>query len=177
MIMWNILIIATVTDSRRKTWHPTRLDFIVKRMPRSNRITLKSKVSWTTVTRNMHLSAGTREPLLHVFLSSVHTTHREQMPLTRKEEKKKKPNSPLTCDPGLRGAALHAYRGGSNRVYDCIISPLPHHLSTHQWTLEATTLEQTDQASLIHSPPRCLCQVIAGGKRKTDQYISHGSDR
>lgn len=43
---------------------------------------------------------------------------------------------------------------------------LPHHLSTHQWTLEATTLEQTDQASLIHSPPRCLCQVIAGGKGK-----------
>lgn len=92
-------------------------------------------------------------------------------------EKKKKANSLLTCDPRLKGAAMHAYRGGSNRVYDCIISPLPHHLSTHQWTLEATTPKQTDQASLIHSPPRCLCQVIAGGKRKTDQYISHGSDR
>lgn len=104
MIMWNILIIATVTDSRRKTWDPTRLDFIVKRMPRSNRITLKSKVSWTTVTRNMHLSAGTREPLLHVFLSSVHTTHREQMPLTRKEGEKKKKKSKFPTDlwPGAQ---------------------------------------------------------------------------
>lgn len=34
---------------------------------------LKSRVSWTTLIRNMHLSAGTRGPLLHVFLSSVHT--------------------------------------------------------------------------------------------------------
>lgn len=92
-----------------------------------------------------------------------------------KKKKKQIPYWPVTR--GSKEAALHAYRGGSNRVYDCIISPLPHHLSTHQWTLEATTVKQTDQASLIHSPPRCLCQVIAGGKRKTDQYISHGPDR
>lgn len=129
---------------------------------------LKSKA------RNMHLSAGTREPLLHVFLSSVHTARTNA---TDKKDAGGEANSPLTCDPRLKEVAMHAYRGGSNRVYDCIISPLPHHLSTHQWTLEATTVKQTDQASLIHSPPRCLCQMIAGGKRKTDQYISHGSDR
>lgn len=81
---------------------------------------LKPKVSWTAVTRNMHLSAGTREPLLHVFLSSLHTTQREQTPLTRKEPKKSKiPHWPVTL--GTKGAALHAYRRGSNRVYDCII--------------------------------------------------------
>lgn len=140
---------------------------------------LKSRVSWTTLIRNMHLSAGTRGPLLHVFLSSVDTARSNATNKQGAEggEREKKANSLLTCDPRLKGAAMHAYRGGSNRVYDCIISPLPHHLSTHQWTLEATTPKQTDQASLIHSPPRCLCQVIAGGKRKTDQYISHGSDR
>lgn len=53
----------------------------------------------------------------------------------------------------------------------------PHHLSTQRWTLGTPILAQTDQASLIHLPPRCLCQVIAGGKRKTDQYISHETDR
>lgn len=107
---------------------------------------------------------------------TLHTKNkRNWQESSQKKKKRQIPHWPVTH--GNRGAALHAYRGGSNRVYDCIISPLPHHLSTHQWTLEATTLEQTDQASLIHSPPRCLCQVIAGGKRKTDQYISHGPDR
>lgn len=78
---------------------------------------------------------------------------------------------------GSEGTALHAYRRGSNRVYGCIIAALPHPLSARHWTPEPSRLDQTHQASLIHSPPRCLCQVIAGGKRKTDQYISHGPDR
>lgn len=56
----------------------------------------------------------------------------------KRRGKKKKAHSPVTCDPrAQRGGAPHAYRGGSNRVYDCIICSLPHHLSTHQWTLEA----------------------------------------
>lgn len=83
----------------------------------------------------------------------------------------------LTLDLWDKGAALCAYRGGSNTLYDSIMCVVTHHLSSPLWTLGAPIQLQTDQASLIHSPPRCLCQVIAGGKRKTDQYISHGTDR
>lgn len=131
------------------------------------------------VTRNMQLSAGTREPLLHAFLSPPRSTQQEQTPLTRKETHKKKANSSLTCDPrGIEGGLPCMHTDEVQTEFMTALSfPFPHHLSTHQWTLEATTLEQTDQTSLIHLPPRCLCQVIAGGKRKTDQYISHGSDR
>lgn len=174
---WSLLVRHRHTDSRRKP-RPHKVGFhYEKGCPDQTGSLLKPKVSWTPVTRNMHLSAGTTEPLLHAFLPPLHTTPQEQTPLTRKEAKKSKFPTDLWPGGDQRRAALHAYRGGSNRVYDCIISPLPHHLSTHRWTLQTTTPEQTDQASLIHLPPRCLCQVIAGGKRKTDQYISHGSDR
>lgn len=97
-------MIVTTVIVAGKTWNHTRLDFIITRELRS---LLKSKVSWTAVTRNMRLSAGTREAPLHVFLSSVHPTQQEQMPLTRKQpgEKKKKkkqiPYWPVT--PGLKG--------------------------------------------------------------------------
>lgn len=148
----------------------------MSRVPTSNQITfeIQSELNYCDsqhafVSRNQRASFACVSRFVTHYIA-------EQTPLIRKEPKKKA-NSPLTCDPGDKEAAPHAYRGGSNRVYDCIISPLPHHPSTHQWTLGATTVEQTDQASLIHSPPRCLCQVIAGGKRKTDQYISHGPDR
>lgn len=165
----------------QETLRHTRLDSIVRNCPDQTGSLLKPKVNLTSVTRNMHLSAGTREPLLHMFLSSLHTEsralHTRINATDKRAKKKKEANPPLTCDPGHKGVVLHAYRGASRKVYDCIISPAPHHLSTHQWTLEATTLEQADQASLIHLPPRCLCQVIAGRKRKTDQYISHGPDR
>lgn len=93
---------------------------------------LKPKVSWSAATRNMRLSAGTREPLLHAFRPPVHSTRREQTRLTRKAEKCKFPADLWPSggegggggDPGW-GAALHAYRRGSNRVYDCIISSSP----------------------------------------------------
>lgn len=149
-----------------------------ERVPRSNRITFETQSELNSGdSQHAFVSRNQRASFACVSIVTTHYTARTNA-TDKKGGKKKKANSPLTCDPGgTKGAALHAYRGGSNRVYDCIISPLPHHLSTHQWTLEATTLEQTDQASLIHSPPRCLCQVIAGGKRKTDQYISHGPDR
>lgn len=90
-------------------------------------------------------------------------------------EKKQIPHWPVTC--GTKGLPRMHTEEVQTQFMIALSPLLPHHLSTHQWTLEATTLEQTDQASLIHSPPRCLCQVIAGGKRKTDQYISHGPDR
>lgn len=46
----------------------------------------------------MRLSAGTREPLLHVILSSLHTTQQEQN-ATDKKGAAEKANSSLTCDP------------------------------------------------------------------------------
>lgn len=96
----------------------------------------------------------------------------------KKKQQQKKANSPLAYDLGLKGGVLCMHTDEVQTKFMTAWSLLlfmP--ISTHQWTLEATRLEQTDQASVIHSPPRCLCQVIAGGKRKTDQYISHGPDR
>lgn len=96
---------------------------------------------------------------------------------TDKKGGKKKAYSLLTCDLRDKTAALCAYRGGSNTLYDCIIlhgSSSPLHPMVDTGSPRSGTGRP---ASLIHSPPRCLCQVIAGGKRKTDQYISHGTDR
>lgn len=136
---------------------------------------LMSKVSGTSVTGNMRSSAGTRAPVLHVYLLKLWDYTEEQTPPTRKEAKKA--YSLLTCDLRDKTAALCAYRGGSNTLYDCIIlhgSSSPLHPMVDTGSPRSGTGRP---ASLIHSPPRCLCQVIAGGKRKTDQYISHGTDR
>lgn len=122
------------------------------------------------VSGNQRASLACASTVITLYTAKANATDK------KRAQKKLIQHRPLTWGEP-EGATLHAYRGGSNRVYDCIISPLPHHFSTHQWTLAATMAELTDQASLIHSPPRCLCQVIAGGKRKTDQYISHGPDR
>lgn len=180
--MQNMLITPTVEGN------PGRTRFELG-CPDQNRITffffLKPKVSWTAVTRNMRLSAGTREALLHVFRPALHSTRREQTRLTRKAEKCKFLTDlwPLGGVGEIGGGHL---RWGlpcmhtdevQTEFMTALSLPLPHHLSTHQWTLGATALGQTHQTSLIHLPPRCLCQVIAGGKRKTDQYISHGPDR
>lgn len=125
-------------------------------------------------TGNTRLSAGIRGALWWESLLKVCTTQKNKRYWL---ERSQKANSTLTLDLWHKGAALCAYRGGSNTLYDSIMCVVTHHLSTLLWTLGAPIQLQTDQASLIHSPPRCLCQVIAGGKRKTDQYISHGTDR
>lgn len=120
------------------------------------------------------VSRNQTAPLVCASTITEHYTE-EQTLLTRKEPKKLIPHWPLTS--GTKGAALCAYWGGSSTLYDSIMCVVTHHLSTLLWTPGAPIQPQTDQASLIHLPPRCLCQVIAGGKRKTDQYISHGTDR
>lgn len=134
----------------------------------------------------MHLSAGTKAPVLHASLSyTARTNATEKKGAGAKKKKKKriiiiinKAISPLTCD--LRGCPLciHEVQTDLKTALSLAQTHPPNHPpGTNLWPVEATTLEQTHQTSLIHSLPRCLCQVIAGGKRKTDQYISHGSDR
>lgn len=110
------------------------------------------------------------EPLLHVFLLSLHTVQQEQVP-------QKKSKFPTDLWPGAQRYCPACIQRRFKQSLWLHYRSCSHHLSTHQWTLEATTPELTDQVSLIHSPPRCLCQVMAGGKRKTDQYISHRPDR
>ncbi len=102
-IYWSLLVRHRHADSHRKPW-PHKVGFhCEKGCPDQTGSLLKPKVSWTPVTRNMRLSAGTREPLLHVFLSSLHTTQQEQTPLTRKEAKKKKKKSKFPTDLWPRG--------------------------------------------------------------------------
>lgn len=69
---------------------------------------LKPKASWTTLARDTHLSAGTREPLLHVFPSSVHTARTNATDTKDVGDFffffiKKQQIPPLTCDPQLKG--------------------------------------------------------------------------
>lgn len=136
----------------------------------------------------MHLSAGTKVPVLHASLSYTARTNAPEKKGAGAKIKIiiiitiNKAISPLSCD--LRGCPLciHEVQTDLKTALSLPQTPPPYPPTlpppgTNLWPVEATTLEQTHQTSLIHSLPRCLCQVIAGGKRKTDQYISHGSDR
>lgn len=80
------------------------------------------------------VSRNQRAPLVCASTLSVHYTE-EQTLLTRKEAKKA--NSTLTLNLWHKGAALCAYRGGSNALYDSIMCVVTHHLSTLLWTLGA----------------------------------------
>lgn len=100
----------------------------------------------------------------HVFLSSLHTTHSR----TRKEKKKKKSNSPVTRDPGPHQAtAACIWRRFKESLWLHYLPHLPVTSPPISGHSEASVPEpETDRASLIHSPPRCLCQVIAWRKKE-----------
>lgn len=164
------------SDSCRKPWNHTRLDFVVGGVPTSNQITseIQSELNY----RDSQHAFVSRNQRAYFECVSIITTHytAEQTQLTRKEPRKSK--FPADLWPGgQRGCPACIQRRFKQSLWLHYLTPSSSPPSTHQWTLGATTVEQTDQASLIHSPPRCLCQVIAGRKRKTDQYISHGPDR
>lgn len=175
--MSNVLINATLTGAGELE-DRTRLDLIEGERPDQTVSLLKPKVSWTPVTRNMHLSAGTREPLLHVFLSRLHTTQQEQTRLTRKGPKKK---STLPSDlwPGAQGGLPCMHKEEVQTEFMTALSlclflitspPIGGHWKPPCWS------RQTRH----HSFTRLLgafVRWLLGGKRKTDQYISHGPDR
>lgn len=147
-----------------------------RKVPRSNGVTFETQ-SELNYGDSQHAFVSRNQRASSACVSII-TTQREQTPLTRKEPKKKgKADFQLTCDPGTKGPPCVHTEEVQTEFMTALSLLLPQHLSTHQWTLAATTPAHTDRASLIHSPPRCLCQVIAGRKRKTDQYISHGPDR
>lgn len=92
-----------------------------------------------------------------------------------KKNLKNKANSPLTCDLRRRkGAAPCAYTRFKQtlRLHYLCRGPPPAPICGG-----GSHYSGADTSDIIHSLPMCLCQVIAGEKRKTDQYISHGSDR
>lgn len=155
-----------------------KVGFHWERAPRSNQITPETQSELNCGDAQHAFVSRNQRASLPVFLSSLHTTQQEQTPQTRKEPKKKG-KLPDDLWPGAQRElpCMHTEEVQTEFMTALSLLFLITSLYTHQWTLEATMAEQTHQASLTHLPPRCLCQVIAGGKRKTDQYISHGPDR
>lgn len=138
---------------------------------------LKARVSWTPVTSDMHQSAGTTVSSACVPVVTTHDTLKNKK--RKKKKKVKLPGDPWPVTPGHIRPPPCAYGGGSKRVYDCIISPTPSsplHPSVDTRKPRCRSRRQTGH----HSFTRLLgafVRWLLGGKRKTDQYISHGPDR
>lgn len=167
------------TDNHRKPW-PHKVGFHCEKGWPDQTGSLFETQSELNYGDSQHAFVSRKpESLFCMCFYHHYTLHRENKRLRQERSPpKKRSKFPTDLWPGgPRGCPRMHTEEVQTEFMTELSPPFPHHLSTHQWTLEATTLKQTDRASLIHSPPRCLCQVIAGGKRKTDQYISHGPDR
>lgn len=141
------------------------------------------------MTRNTHLSAGTTEPpFACAATAAAPDTARNKR---GRQERPENANSRLTCDPpgGDRGAhADEVQTEFMTALSPPLLSPrltpptpvIASHRPPASGRADWEPLRREGRRTRHHSLgrlPRCLCQVIAGGKRKTDQYISHGPDR
>lgn len=111
------------TDSRRKSW-PHKVGFHWEKGAQ-----IKPDHFWNPkwVELRWHATCICQqepESLVCICFYHHYTLHRKNkchwQERTQKKEKRQIPHWPVTR--GTKGAALHAYRRGSNRVYDCIIS-------------------------------------------------------
>lgn len=120
----------------QETRSHTGLVYMDSEWPDQTRPLLKFEVSWTVMTHNMHLSAGTKETLFHVFLPSL-ATQRNKSHQQKKEVLKNKFPSDLWPGGKMSLPCLHRDQV-QTEFMTTLSTPLsPHLLSTHQWTLEA----------------------------------------
>lgn len=126
-IYWSLLVQHHHTDTGSPDH--TRSDCTESRAPGSNRITFETQSELNygdsqhaIVSRNQRASFACVSIITALYTARTNATDKKGA-AQKKEEKKKKRKflTDLWPPGGPKGAALHAYRWGSNRVYDCII--------------------------------------------------------